>query len=344
MSADLGGVLSAATEYGDQREAEACASRQAEVDAMVTQRNDLLTKLVNAERERDTLRAELAAHMATHQPDPTPQPEPPTTAAPLLGMSAPADVWGQRKREVEATGGKLQARRIFLGSLGAGLSLVQAAHREGLLPVVSFKVGDWGDVAAGQSDNALRTLADRLAALGKPVVIALHHEPDQKATPADIGEGGTAQEFAAMQARALPILKSAPNVQVAVIMNGWWWDEKGGFTDAEIEAWLPAHLRKQLDVIAADDYSPAGGRPSVVKTRGRVEWAKRVGHVKATGVGEFNGFVPSDLADLIAYAKTEPLFRGGWLLVWNSAGDSYLPLTETGLLDDFQALLKSWPT
>lgn len=324
MAADLGGVLSAATQYGDDREAEGRAAAEAEGRAAL-----------------DALRAEYDAYRAAH-PDVKPEPET-TSDAPLLGMSAPADVWGQRKREVEAGGGKLQARRIFLGSLSAGLGLVEAAHREGLLPVVSLKVGnDWAGVAAGRHDAALKALADRLAALGKPVVVALHHEPDQKSDAPNLGEGGTAQEFAAMQARATPILKAAPNVKVAVIMNGWWWDEKGGLTDEQIAVWLPPSLRSKLDIIAADDYSPKGGRPSIVKTRGRVEWAKRMGDVKATGVGEFNGFVPSDLADLIAYAKTEPLFRGGWLLVWNSTGDAYLPLTETGLLDDFQKLLADW--
>lgn len=328
MSADLGAVLSAATEYGDARAAEVAAEANARLEEV---RAECAATVARIQAEFDDYRA-------SHPDTPT------TSPAPLIGMSAPANLWASRKAAVEQGGGKLQARRVFLQGLTSSLALVEAAHAEGLLPIVSFKPGPWGDVAAGKSDAALKALSQRLAALGKPVVVTLHHEPDTKSTPPDVGEGGTASEFAAMYARAIPLLKAAPNVQVWVIMNGWWWDgSRGALTDDQIAAWLPPAVRSLLDGVASDDYSPAGGgNPAVNKTRNRAEWAKRMGDVKALGIGETNAYTAAELADVFAFVKSEPLFRGGWALVWNSTGTDYQPLDATGLLDDFRVILRDW--
>lgn len=269
----------------------------------------------------------------------------PSAPLPLLGMSAPANLWAQRKAQVEATGGRLQARRIFRTSLTQSLSLVDDAIDEGLVPVVSLKVNnDWAGVARGDYDAQLDALAEALAA--KPadrIAVCLHHEPDKQSDPPDRGEGGFAWDFAGMYRRAIARLGQASNVEVAAIMNGWWWtNRQAALTDAEIDVWLPADVRSQI-IIAADDYSPQGGEPSVVKTQNRVDWAYRMGDVQRLGVGEFNGYEPSDLTDLCDLVRTEPLFRGGWALVWNSDGADYDPLDQTGLLDDFQEILRTWP-
>lgn len=266
----------------------------------------------------------------------------------LVGMSTPANKWAAEKAKVEAGGGKLQARRIFLRSLTDSLSLVQQALSEGQKPVVSFKVGnDWGGVASGKYDSQLKALSDNLAKLSKPIAVCLHHEPDTQSTPVDVGEGGSAQEFAGMYRRATPILKQAANVEVWPIMNGWWWtNAKAAFTDAQIAVWLPPDVRGLIDGVAADDYSPDGGEPGVVKTMNRVAWAKRMGDVKSLGIGETNAFVAKDLQDSFALASSEPLFRGGFALVWNSdstEGMAMKPLSETGLMDEFQAIVRNWP-
>lgn len=270
----------------------------------------------------------------------------PGQRAPLIGMSAPADLYDQRREQVEATGGRLQAERIFSQGMAVPIDRIRAAIEDGRHPIVSFKPGDWGNVVAGQSDATLRSIANSLKAAGGDVTVVFHHEPDQQSTPADQGEGGTAAEFAAMQHRIIDVMKPvASNLKFAVIMNGWWWTARQArLTDAQIEVWLPRNLRDRLDVIGADDYSPNGGEPAVIKTQNRVAWAKRVGGVKALGVGETNAFTAKDLTDEFNLVKSEPLFRNGWACVWNSTGGSYLPLTETGLLDDFQAILKAWPT
>lgn len=274
---------------------------------------------------------------------------PAAAALPLLGMSAPAELWDTRKAQVEATGGRLQARRIFFKSLTVNpTTMIRAARAEGLLPVVSFKLGShsWGQVAAGAADAELTTLAGRCrAASPERVVVILHHEPDQQSTPPDVGEGGTAADFAAMYRRAVPILKAAGNVAVWTCMNGWWWTNQARkLTDAQINVWLPPDVRGMLDGISADFYTDQGEtETSVMKARNMAAWARRVGGVKVLGVGEFNGFRPTDLTDLTDFVQTDPLYRGGWALVWNSTRTTYKPLDETGLLDDFQEILRTWP-
>lgn len=271
-------------------------------------------------------------------------PAPAGRPRPLLGMSAPVNLWAERKAQVEATGGRLQARRLYSTGLTASLTQVKAAHAEGLLPVVSYKVGDWGDFLASRPQTGLRDLASRLDALGKPTALCIHHEPDLQSNPPSQGESGTADEFVTLNEIAADILAPLANVQYAIIGNGWWWSaEARGFDDAELDLWLPASIRDRAEVIAGDDYSPQGGEPSVVKTRRRAEWARRVGYTGSLGIGEFNGFKASDLVDVCNFVRDEPLFRGGWALVWNSTGGNYLPLADTGLLDDFQEILRTWP-
>lgn len=259
-------------------------------------------------------------------------------------MSTPDDLWAQRKAEVEATGGHLEARRIFYGDMSTNVGDVAEAKAEGLYPVVSYKPGDWGNMAAGQSDATLRTLATNLNGLNIPLSVVFHHEPDQQSDPTNVGEGGTAAEFAAMQSHIIDVMKPlCAKCDFAVIMNGWWWTNQARrLTDAEINVWLPASLRQKLDIVAADFYSPESGEEAAVKFRNEAAWARRVGSVKAIGIGETNAFNPPQLNNIFAAAKAEPLLNNGWALVWNSTGDTYRPLTETGLLDDFQNILLHW--
>ena len=66
------------------------------------------------------------------------------------------------------------------------------------------------------------------------------------------------------------------------------------------------------------------------------------GYTGSTGLGETNGWTPDDLNDMFGYAKTEVQFKNGFALLWNSTGAEWMPVHETGLLDDFQAILKNW--
>ena len=87
----------------------------------------------------------------------------------LIGMSAPAGVWDAR---VAAVGAGLGARRIF-ADLAAGptsqIKLVEQAHADGMLPVISYKVGgDAAGAAAGRYNDAAEQAAAKLASYDLP--------------------------------------------------------------------------------------------------------------------------------------------------------------------------------
>jgi hypothetical protein len=258
-------------------------------------------------------------------------PTPAQSAKALLGMSAPANVWDQRVKEV---GVGLQARRIFLNSLTASMNLPTQACNDGLYPIISFKTGgySWSQVAAGDADAALKAMAAKLAALPCDAFVAIHHEPNGDGTPAD---------WSAMQVHALPILGADPGVQVGVIGNGWWWSSmKRGLSDAEIAQWIPPSVIKVSDVIAGDTYqSSTTGEGSAVKIKNMSAWAKRVGGVKALGIGEFNAPTATGIADTMNALAADPLFA--WACLWN-ANESFATVLTGARLSAFKSALAAW--
>jgi hypothetical protein len=207
-------------------------------------------------------------------------------------MSAPADQWSARLSET----GPVYARRLF-GDLSNTTRTISTARSEiaaGRYPILSFKLpnNDWVGAASGRYDSQLRSLRDKLAALPGPLFVTIHHEPN--------GDG-TAADFARMQRRVLPILRTPTNVDAGVIMNGFIWSPRSfGASDAEIAEWLPADVRGLSEVVAADFYH--GGTPSnpgedpAPKIRGLSAWATRVGDVKKLGIGEYNGHTAAAIA------------------------------------------------
>lgn len=263
--------------------------------------------------------------------NPPPPPPPPVVKRPLLGMSAPDSLWDQRVKEV---GPGLQARRLFYTSFTASLSLAKAAIAAGQLPVISYKVPSWSGVAQGKYDGDLRALAVSLAALGGPVFVALHHEP---------AGDGLAADWAAMQVHALPILKAGgSNITVGCIGNGWWFNTSGGYTDAQLATYFTPAVRKVSDVIAADTYQmTAGAEGPGPKMKRMAAWARRVGDVKALGVGEFNAQSAADISNACAALKNEPLFA--WGLLWNSDTSTVTHLSGDRLAA-FKSALAAWNT
>jgi hypothetical protein len=248
-----------------------------------------------------------------------------------LGMSAPAATWAQRVKEV---GSGLEARRIFLTSFTAGLSVPTKACNDGMYPVISLKPGSysWTDVAAGKADSDLKAMATKLAALPCDVFVAVSHEPYGDGAPAD---------WAKMQAHALPLLGPDPGVKVGVIANGWFWSSTNkGLSDAEIAAYIPKSVIAISDVIAGDTYqSSATGETAGDKMRNMAAWARRVGGVKALGVGEFNAPTASGITDATKALAADPLFA--WGNLWNANQTPATVLTGDRLTA-FRQALAAW--
>lgn len=257
-----------------------------------------------------------------------------TSTRALIGMSAPASLWDQRVKEI---GPGLEARRIFY-NLSDTLTLAQTAASKGLYPILSFKIpnNDWAGVAAGKYDAQLATLKSRLVALNTRVFVALHHEP---------AGDGTAANWAAMQAYALPKLNTSL-VDVGVIGNGWWWSSKAqGYTDAEIAQYITPGVIKAAEIIAADTYQ--GGSPTApgeggsVKMANMLKWATRT-NVKALGVGEFNAYTATEITAAMKVLGSSPTFKFG--SIWNSECSGCIavePLSGDRLIA-FQTALATW--
>jgi hypothetical protein len=93
-------------------------------------------------------------------------------------------------------------------------------HRR--LPHVSIKPpGAWSDVAGGRRDRWLHSLLEGLAHPRNPVLLTIHHEPQNDAG----GAGMRPADFVAMQRRALRRAASlAPNVTVVPVHQYWLFD------------------------------------------------------------------------------------------------------------------------
>ena len=269
MSIDLGDVLSAATTYGDQREAAA----RAEGDAALA-----------------ALRGEFDAYRATH-PDLPPPPKPAPVAAKVIGMSAPKADWATRLAEVGATG--VKARRIF-ADLGVGpqhqSALIEQTVAAGMLPVVSYKVG--GNItgaASGTFDAVATQAANYLASFNVPIAVSIWHEPNGDMT---------GPQFVAIQQRLVPKFKIG-KLRVGPILNGFLLtqpNQQPGQGVDEFTTYTTPALLDLWDWFGIDTYQPGtlsspGALMPVERLRVLVDWLGKQGHpAMPVGVGEYNGF------------------------------------------------------
>jgi hypothetical protein len=262
----------------------------------------------------------------------------------LLGMSSPNNLWSQRVSEV---GSGLQARRLFFSSFTASLSLATTACNAGMTPIMSFKDGPytWAQIAAGNADADLRALATKLNALPCNVFVAIHHEPASGAGTPLGGENGSATDYANMAAHAYPILGGAigGKVKVGPIGNGWWFNTKGGLTDAELKVWISPAVLAASDFVAADTYQGQATAETVASKITRMgAWARRTTGVRALGLGEFNMQTAQGMTDATTALHTDPLFAFG--CVWNmdGTGAANAHVLTGAMLANFKSALAGW--
>jgi hypothetical protein len=248
-------------------------------------------------------------------------------------MSAPLQFWDQRVSEV---GSGLEARRLFFTNFDASLSKATDTCNAGMYPVISFKTGSysWAQVASGNADAALRTLATKLAALPCDVFVAIHHEP---------ATDGAAADWAAMQVHALPILGGVAGgeISVGVIGNGWWFSPSNqGLSDAEIGAYITPAVKAVSDVIASDTYQmTTTSEEAAPKITGMAAWARRTGGVKALGLGEFNAATAPAITNATNALAADPLYA--WGCLWNADLSTVTHLSGDRLTA-FRTALANW--
>lgn len=229
-------------------------------------------------------------------------------AAPLIGMSAQPDVWAQRVAEV---GPGLGARRIF-ADLAAGpqsrLELVRQTHADGMLPVVSYKVG--GDVEGainGAYDAAAQEAAARLAAFGLPTAVTFWHEPHQDMTTA---------QYVAASRRLLPFFKQG-ELRVGPLLNGFLLDRQQDV----FGEYCPDELFELWDWVGIDTYQLGSlDAPGKADPGARIyalsAYVRSRGYDLPLGVGEYNGFTAAAIASAGEALLSTPNVWFG--CVWNS--------------------------
>ena len=101
--------------------------------------------------------------------------------------------------------------------MDALVSQVAEDHDAARLPVVSTKLpGSWAQVAAGEYDVWLHDLLDRLGVLTGPVMLSLHHEPEN-----DVGGPGmAAADWVAVQQRAITAAQGT-TITILPILMAW---------------------------------------------------------------------------------------------------------------------------
>jgi hypothetical protein len=268
------------------------------------------------------------------------------TTAPkaLLGMSAPNSLWTQRVSEV---GSGLKARREFFADFSSSLSLATTACNAGMSPVMSFKTGayTWAQIASGSADVALKALAVKLNALPCNVFVTIHHEPASGAGSPLVGEEGSATDYANMMAHALPLLGGAigGKVKVGSIGNGWWFNTRGGLTDAQLKVWVSPAVLAASDFVAADTYQGLSTAETVASKIQRMgAWARRTPGVRALGLGEFNMQTAQGMTDATTALGADPLFAFG--CVWNmdGTGAANAHVLTGAMLTNFKTALAGW--
>lgn len=153
--------------------------------------------------------------------------------------------------------GTLTVRRSYFDrSNTAGLlGRAKEDHGAGRYPLVSTKVpGTWAAVASGVYDTWLHTLLQGLGRLSRPVMLALHHEPEDEVGPT----GMTPAAWVSMQMHAISMARSvATNTTIVPILMQWTFDSRSGRKPRD---WLVSGA----DVFGLDvynDWSPGNGLP-----------------------------------------------------------------------------------
>lgn len=251
----------------------------------------------------------------THTVTPTPTPTP-TAAKKIIGMSAPANLWAQRVSEVGSCG--LEARRIF-ADLAKGAqdkrSLIEDAIADGMMPVVSYKVG--GNVT-GAGQGAFDTVANQAAAFldgyNVPMAVTIWHEPNGDMT---------GPQYVAMTERLLPFFKRG-QLKVGPIYNGFLVDTANGTNT--LRTFTSPTLWNLWDYFGYDTYDGPNRNPA-----DRID--PMLAFVAANGkpnipqlIGEYNGIDAAAITELGNEVLETPTFWAA--LLWNTDADASIGATH----------------
>lgn len=146
-------------------------------------------------------------------------------------------------------GAPLSARRTYFTWPANKTQLIRtlaADKAAGRMSAIAVKFGDWATVASGAQDAELRDFAATIKAIGVPVAVTPHHEPEGGGTGGV--PDGPAPAFRAMIAHMLPIFRTAPNMSVGVCLMAWSFEPNSGKNPDDW--WVPG-----VDFLGIDGYN-----------------------------------------------------------------------------------------
>jgi hypothetical protein len=190
-----------------------------------------------------TMRAPAGAPPPSAPPDPS-DPPPPSS---VTGVGYPGQpgggtlLWGASiqgngdpvSRHEVAAGHKLTLRRTFWRwdqRTGSMITTVRNDVASGRLPWVSVKTPSWASMARGDHDAAIDEMLRSLDAMGGPVWLTLHHEPEGGGgsnSPDDPG-GPSAHVEMNRQVRARMTALGTDNISLAPVLMSWTFNPRSG--------------------------------------------------------------------------------------------------------------------
>lgn len=197
-----------------------------------------------------------------------------------LGFTSPDPDY---EREVERVGEPTvrRGRYLDIGDVEAEIDTMRASLARGRLPWTSYSA-DWREVARGKWDTVLSQHFAGYRALPGPGLATFAHEPIGKGDPKD---------FVAAWRHILDLAdrEGTGSVSLVPVMNGYVWGPWADWSDAQIDAYLPADLLARWPMVGVDVYHGAtaaspGATPAEVLGN-VVSWADRAG-VDLLAIGE----------------------------------------------------------
>ena len=307
---------------------------EAERDAAIVSRDSAVSA-------RDAAKAELAAHMATH--DPITPPPPPVSAKPVrtdrskIWLGASVDQVGSQSRATSLAqqetrwGRKNILTHYYLSGSEWPAADIQADVDAGRIPILSVKFdASWTKVAGGTLDPIIKQHAQRVKALGKPVMSCFHHEPTN--------DGGTGADFIAQWKHCVDVFRQESVTNAAFLWIQISYDLRVG---GPADAYFPG--ASYVDFIGADPYNwpPKPGAswlPFSQIVQHAVKYARAKGIdliIAETGTNEKAGDAQGKATwfkDMLAYLKTSDAD----IIAGISYFDNIHTNTDSGITNDWR--------
>ena len=141
-------------------------------------------------------------------------------------------------------------RSYFTPDHNETAQLIQRCRNDlahGRLPHISIKPSwPWQDIATGRHDDWLTSILRPLARESAPVLVTLHHEPENDSGPT----GMLPSDYVAMQRRAISLAAElAPQVTITPVLQHWTFDP---LHDIDPSGWIVP----RASVFGLDLYNP----------------------------------------------------------------------------------------